>query len=284
MTLNKTQTLKVENTFFNPKDTLECGQVFRFKPFKLGYLVFSLDKCCYIYEENGFTHIESEDINYFKNYFDLETDYQSIYNRVKRFGVDFLTQALEYGKGIRILRQNKVETAFSFIISQNNNIIRIKNTIEKLCEALGEKKSFMGEPYYSFPSVNSLAGKSKEFYRELGLGYRDGYVLEFAKKLQSGYDLQSLTSLPTALLERELTSVYGIGKKVADCILLFAYARTGSFPVDTWIEKLYRENFGGTLKDRNKISKELSEKFGDLSGYVQQYVFHYRRKIDLKGV
>ncbi len=284
MTLNKIQTFKVESAFFNPKDTLECGQVFRFKPFKLGYLVFSLDKCCYLYEENGFTYIESEDINYFKNYFDLETDYQSIYNRVRGFEVDFLTQALEYGKGIRILKQDKTETAFSFIISQNNNIVRIKNTIEKLCEALGEKKSFMGETYYSFPSVEALAIKSKEFYRELGLGYRDGYVLEFAKKLQAGYNLQSLTALSTALLEKELISVYGIGKKVADCILLFAYYRTGSFPVDTWIEKLYRENFGGALKDRNKISQELSERFGELSGYVQQYVFYYRRVIDLKGV
>ena len=122
-----------------------------------------------------------------------------------------------------------------------------------------------------------MANKDKEFYHSLGLGYRDAYVLEFAKSLNSGFDLEILSSLSTPLLEKKLTDIYGIGKKVADCILLFAYERTDCFPVDTWIEKLYHENFSGKEKDRAKISNELVNKFGNISGYVQQYVFHYKR-------
>ena len=274
------QVLKTESKFFNPKDTLECGQVFRFKPYLDGYLVFSNDKCCYLYEKGEYTYIESDNLDYFENYFDLKTNYQNIYDRVKGYNVDFINNALEYGKGIRILKQDIIETAFSFIISQNNNIKRIQSSIEKICEALGEKKSFKGETYYAFPKVEKLAEVSKEFYRNLGLGYRDGYILEFAKKLVNGFDLLSLSNLSTFDLEKQLTSIYGIGKKVADCILLFAYNRYDSFPVDTWIEKLYRENLNGTLTDRNKISIELTSKFGNLSGYIQQYVFYFKRELN----
>ena len=273
------QTLKIESKFFNPKDTLECGQVFRFKPYQDGYLVFSLDKCCYLYKKDGFTYIESEDVNYFENYFDLKTDYQKIYDNVKSYGIEFLSSALEFGKGIRILKQDLVETAFSFIISQNNNIKRIQSTIEKLCEALGEKRSFKGETYYAFPKVEKLAEKDVLFFRELGLGYRDAYILELAKKLNGGLDLNFFKSLDTPSLEKELIGIYGIGKKVADCILLFAYNRSDAFPVDTWIEKVYRENLGGLEKDRSKISLELQERFKNLSGYVQQYVFYFKRGV-----
>ncbi len=269
--------LKIENKFFNPKDTLECGQVFRFKPYLDGYLVFSVDKCCYLYKNGEYTYIESEDLDYFKNYFDLETDYQEIYDSVKKYNVEFLTNALEYGKGIRILKQDIVETAFSFIISQNNNIKRIQSSIEKLCVALGDKKTYMGETYYTFPKFEKIAEKDKDFFRELGFGYRDAYILEFAKNLNKGLDLNSFISLDTPSLEKRLTSIYGIGKKVADCILLFAYNRSDAFPVDTWIEKLYRENLKGKEKDRAKISLELVDRFKNLSGYVQQYLFYYKR-------
>ena len=214
------QTIKIESKFFNPKSTLECGQIFRYKPYKKGYLVFSLDKCCYLYEENGYTFIESDNASYFENYFDIKRDYQKIYDEIKTFKNSFLDSALEYGKGIRILKQDKIETIFSFIISQNNNITRIKSIIEKLCESLGEEKSFMGEVYYSFPTVEKLALKDITFYREIGLGYRDAYVYEFAKKLNDGFDISHLDSLDTYALEKELTKIYGIGKKVADCIFM----------------------------------------------------------------
>ena len=218
--------------------------------------------------------------SYFENYFDLKRDYLEIYDGVKSFNNEFLSNALEFGSGIRILKQDKTETIFSFIISQNNNINRIKKIIEKLCESLGDKKSFMGEVYYSFPTAEKLASKKVEFYKELGLGYRDAYLLNFAQKIVEGYDVNKLDSLDTISLEKELLKIYGVGKKVADCILLFAYNRSDSFPVDTWIEKVYKENLFGKEKDRKKISLELTSKFKGLSGYVQQYLFNYKRNDD----
>ena len=116
--------LKFSSEYFNPVDTLTCGQVFRFKPFKKGFLVFSLNKACYIYKEDNFTYLESEDISYFQNYFNLSLDYSIIVNKVLSYNDDFLTKIANLGKGIRILKQNLIETCISFIISQNNNIKR----------------------------------------------------------------------------------------------------------------------------------------------------------------
>lgn len=274
------QEIKYSSEFFNAKDTLECGQVFRFKEYKKGYKLVSKDKCCYLYTEGDTTHVLSDDADYFYNYFDLGRDYSEIYSSVLSFNDEFLSKATNLGKGVRILKQDLEETAFSFIVSQNNNISRIKGILEKLATALGEKKYFDGEEYYSFPTAESLAKKDTPFYRELGLGYRDEYISRFAKSITSGLDLTSFNLLETEKLTKELLKIHGIGKKVADCITFFGYGRSDSFPVDTWIEKLYFENFNGKEKDRIKISKELVSKFGSLSGYVQQYVFYYKRSLE----
>lgn len=261
------------------KETLECGQVFRYFKSGKGYTVISLNKCAYLYEENGFTHILSNDINYFYNYFDLGRDYSKIKQDIKSFNIEYLDKSVEASKGLRLLRQDPVETAFSFIISQNNNIKRIQNSINKICENCGEKLEFLNETYYAFPSVETLADKSVEFYKSLGLGYRNEYILRFAKLLSGGFDFNSLCNFSTPQIEKELLKIHGIGKKVADCITLFGFYKYDSFPVDTWIEKLYLENLGGTEKDRKKISEELVSKFKELSGFVQQYLFYYKRSL-----
>ena len=276
------ETIKIKSEFFNPKDTLTCGQVFRYKPFKNGYLVFSLDKCCYLYEKEGFTFVESNEIDYFENYFDLKRDYSLIFDRVKSYNNSFLEKAAGLGKGIRIIKQNACETAFSFIISQNNNIGRITSIIENLCSTLGEKREFMGEVYYTFPKISAFSNQSVDFYKKLGLGYRSEYFYDFSKLLDSGYDFFGLNNLDTISLEKELLKIRGIGKKVANCIMLFGFNRSDSFPVDTWIEKVYKENLNGKLTNREKISSELVYKFKDLSGYIQQYVFYYKRSLENK--
>ena len=268
--------------FFNIKDTLECGQIFRFVQYNNGYLVYSMDKCAYVYNLGDKAFIECEDLDaeYFYNYFDLDRDYKTIYNEAKSHGVKILEKACEVGKGIRILRQNSQEMLFSFIVSQNNNIPRIKSIIEKLCKSLGEQKTFNGQSYFSFPSVDKMAGQSVEFYRKIGLGYRAEYILSLAKTIKGGLDINSFNALPTAELKKELIKIYGVGPKVADCVLLFGFNRTDSFPVDTWIDKVYRENFSGTETSREKVSKWFVEKFKENSGYFQQYLFHYKRNLE----
>ncbi len=268
-----------DSEYFNIKDTLECGQVFRFRPYNDGYLIFSIDKCAYCYQENSQTIIEckSEDKEYFFNYFDLSRDYSLIYSNALKTNKEVLMSSAKAGKGIRILNQNPEETLFSFIISQNNNIPRIKGIIEKLCTALGEEKEFMGESYYTFPSAKTMSQKPLEFYKGLSLGYRAEYVSLLSEKLTNGFEVLSLRDKTTIDLKKSLLEIYGVGPKVADCVLLFGFHRSDSFPVDTWIDKVYRENFNGKLTNRDKISEWFLSEFKENAGYFQQYLFHYKR-------
>lgn len=271
-----------EEEFFNVKDTLECGQIFRFKPFEKGYLVFSKDMACYAYNEDGKAVIECENENegYFRYFFDLSRDYLLIYSRAKKSRYDIVSRAAEAGKGIRILNQDKTETLFSFLTSQNNRIPRIKSIIERTCSARGVKNSFLGEEYYSFPSPEELFDEDVGFYNGLGYGYRSDFIRSTAKRLiENAGELDKMAVLSTTELKASLMSFKGVGPKVADCVSLFAYHKTDAFPVDTWIEKLYREDFNGAEKNRNKINEFFVNSFGEDSGYIQQYVFYYKRSI-----
>lgn len=271
-----------EEEFFNVKDTLECGQIFRFKPFEKGYLVFSKDMACYAYNEDGKAVIEckTENEGYFRYFFDLSRDYSLIYSRAKKSRYDIVSRAAEAGKGIRILNQDKTETLFSFLTSQNNRIPRIKSIIERTCSARGVKNSFLGEEYYSFPSPEELFDDDVGFYNGLGYGYRSDFIRSTAKRLiENAGELDEMAVLSTTELKASLMSFKGVGPKVADCVSLFAYHKTDAFPVDTWIEKLYREDFNGAEKNRNKINEFFVNSFGEDSGYIQQYVFYYKRSI-----
>ncbi len=273
-----------DSKYFNVKDTLDCGQIFRYRPYKKGYLVFSSDKVCYAYNESEKAVIISDDKKYFYNFFDLSEDYGEIVNKALNCDCEAICQSSKLGKGIRILNQNRVETLFSFIVSQNNNIPRIKGIIEKMCFFLGEKKcaEIEGEKieYFAFPKINELAKKDVGFFSSIGLGYRASYIERLAKDIDGGKNIEELDLLSTSDLKNRLLSIYGVGPKVADCVLLFGFHRTDSFPVDTWIEKVYHENMGGTLTDRNKIAKQLVCKYGELSGYFQQYLFYYKRSLE----
>lgn len=265
--------------FFNIKDTLSCGQTFRFKPFKKGYIVNSSNKCCYCYNEDSSAIIECEDADrdYFYYYFDLDRDYKTIYESALSENVEILSLSAMLGKGIRILNQDSVEMLFSFIVSQNNNIPRIKGIIEKLCLLLGEKKCFYGQEYYAFPTIEKMAEQDLSFYQSIGLGYRAEYIRRLAVDLMSGMSISAFNKLSATELKSQLIKIHGVGPKVADCVALFGFHKSDSFPVDTWIEKVYREDFKGSIKDRAKISEWFTQRFKQNSGYYQQYLFYYKR-------
>ena len=272
-----------KSEYFNILDTLECGQVFRFSPYKQGFLVMSKDKCCYAYTANNDTVIECNDCDYqyFYNYFDLNRDYAKIVKSALNQNIDILSLSAKLGKGIRILNQDPLESLFSFIISQNNNIKRIKGIIEGLCASLGDKKSFLGVEYYAFPSARVMATKDESFYKSLGLGYRAEYIRRLAEEVDKGIiQIERLKDLSTQELTKSLISIYGVGPKVANCVTLFGFHKSDSFPVDTWIEKVYKENFKGKLKDRNKICMEMTQRFKEDAGYFQQYLFYYKRSLE----
>lgn len=271
--------LEIGKEYFSPRATLECGQTFRYEWDGGGYFVCAGVRACRIAETERTVKIacKAEDAEYYSDYFDLSRDYSQIVSRAERAGSGYLCDAARYGKGIRILNQDAEEMIVTFLLSQNNNIPRIKQMIAKLGAALGERKEFFGREYRAFPSVQKLAEQEAEFYKKQGFGYRAEYIAAAARELaQRG--TAELSKLETGELRERLLKMRGIGRKVADCILLFGFHRTDAFPVDVWTERVYRERLGGREKNREKIAQELEKKYGEDSGYFQQYMFYYERE------
>lgn len=265
--------------FLSFKDTLTCGQVFRFYPCDGGFTVVSRDRAAFVQNLGNRAIIDSSWDDYFKAYFDLDRDYKAILKAVLSCKNPKVTLAANAYHGIRILNQDKEEAFFSFMISQNNNIPRIKSTVEKLSARLGKEFTFRGQTLYAFPTTRNIADASLSDLFDCGLGYRAQYLKEAAQGICLGQiDLEALSLLPTEDLKRELMKIKGVGDKVANCVTLFGFKRGDSFPVDTWIEKIYSEDFGGKLKDRRKISLYFLDLFKENSGYVQQYLFHAKRQ------
>jgi len=275
------KTIECDSRYFNAKDTLECGQIFRFRPIDEWYFVNSGNKACYLRTKDGKTEIkcEDDDVAYFENFFDLATDYAAINCRALKSGYPILEKAAALASGVRILRQNSTEMLFSFLVSQNNNIPRIKGILERLCVSAGEKMSSCGTEYFAFPSTERLKSEDIAFYKSMGLGYRADFFKGLADVI-CDERIDELKKLNGEELKKRLLTIRGIGDKVADCVRLFGFYKTDSFPVDVWIEKIYREDFCGKETKREKISREFSAAFGNDSGYFQQYLFHYKRNIE----
>jgi len=254
---------------FNAEHILECGQIFSFQKQDESYIVFSRDKKAIIVEnESGFL-IKTEDPSYFENFFDLKTDYSKIKSELSNFPI--LKRPIEYGSGIRILKQDLFETLISFIISANNNIKRIKLILNRLREKLGEKKG----DFYAFPTQEKMLTVGVDFFAEIGAGYRAPYLYKVLRQVDE-FILQEWQSLPTTTLRNKLIELSGVGPKVADCVLLFGYGRKDVFPVDTWIHQMYNR-FYSSEDNREKIRNNLTAEFGELAGFAQQYLFFFMR-------
>ena len=190
-----------------------------------------------------------------------------------------MQSAIACGEGIRILKQDLWETIISFIISQSNNIPRIKGIIEKLCTNFGEEIRYMGKTYYSFPAPETICALTLEELSVIRAGFRDKYILGFAKAVASNeFDMYALKSMTTSDAKASLMSVKGIGNKVSDCILLFGLGRADSFPVDVWIKRIMEYCYFEGEESIKTISSFAEEKFGQLGGYAQQYLFFYARE------
>ncbi len=254
--------------FFDIRATLECGQVFRYKRNDDGsYTVNSLDKICRLYYDGGRVAVETDDEQYFRKYFDLDADYLEITSSLGSF--DELKAAVAYGKGIRILRQDFYEATFSFIVSANNNISRIKGIIERLCAAYGRD---MGG-YYAFPSLEELKRASVDEFKRIGLGYRAEYIYDSARSFERV--AADIAGLGDEDAHKLLLTLKGVGPKVADCIVLFGLHITRSYPVDTWI---FKANATEILDTPKKVREYFLSRYGDNAGFAQQYIFYYARE------
>ncbi len=274
---------------FELKDIFECGQCFRWNKQPdgsftgvFGYNVLNIKKQG---KDIIFEGICEKNIKEtVENYFDLNRNYEEIKETLAKIDNN-MKISIEYGKGIRILNQDLWETIISFIISANNNIPRIKGIIERLAKNYGDEIKYKGTTYYTFPTPEQLKNVSVKQYRELGVGFRDVRLYETTKKiLEKQVDLVSLRQNPNTLeVREELLKLSGVGPKVADCILLFSdLKRFDVFPIDVWVRRVMNDLY---IKepDENKVSKKQIEKiarqkFGDLQGLAQQYLFYWRRE------
>lgn len=267
---------------FDLTHIFECGQCFRWIPDAaeddaegrpVSYTGAAGDKAARVSFSDGTLTIEASggDEAFWRSYFDLDTDYGEIKRRLTE-SEPKIREACEYGGGIRILNQDLFETLISFIISQNNNIPRIRKNIESLCRAYGTR--IEGSGLYGFPSPEALAEADVCDLAELRLGYRCEYIRASAERfLRKGR--------PSA--REELLSFHGIGPKVANCIMLFGLRDTAAFPVDTWVKQIMNDMYGFDKSDAGGMQAFARERFGELAGFAQQYLFYYYRDRSLNG-
>ncbi len=252
---------------FNLAQTLDCGQAFRWRQNENGvWSGIVADKCIELYEDNGDIIITGSTENDFKslwkNYFDLDRDYENIIRAVS--ADKKVKAAAEFSSGIRILNQDPWEALCSFIISQNNNIPRIKGIIERLCENFGQKIV----DRYTFPSAEVLAPLSPDDLAPIRSGFRAKYIIDAATKVASGEILlENLKTTDFNTAREKLMTIKGVGPKVADCVLLFGLGHIEAFPQDVWIKRAMAQMFEG----------ELPQCAVPYAGIVQQYIFYYIR-------
>lgn len=215
--------------------------------------------------------------DFWRGYFDLSRDYSALRRALseEEGQSGFLLRALDYGAGIRILRQQPWEMLISFIISQRKSIPAIRSAVEQLAQKYGQAVDTGDETVHFFPTAQALAALPESALAECGLGYRTQYVKNAAVKAASGeLDMESLSALSDEALFARLMELYGVGKKVANCVCLFGYGRTAMAPIDVWIQRLIDEEFGG----QNPFPG-----YGAQAGIVQQYMFFYKRQSTLEG-
>ncbi len=206
---------------------------------------------------------KSEDESFFRTYFDLDRDYTSINDEIIRMEPR-LAPCESFARGVRILRQEPFEALCSFIISQNNNIPRIRGIVSRLCERFGTD---IGKGF-AFPTPAQLADAKADDFAALGLGYRAPYLVDAVKRVNDGrFDISAAFAMPTDQLRSMLLEIHGVGPKVAECVLLYGFSRLECFPVDTWIKKALCELLGN---DTPILSSPYA-------GIAQQYIFEFIR-------
>ncbi len=268
---------------FNPVHIFECGQAFRWDRNSDGsYTGIAFGKALRIFAEDDkitlYNTTRSDFDNIWHNYFDFDRDYTAVKNILCE-NDDVMKTAVPYGEGIRILKQELFETVISFIISASNNIPRIKKIIDLLCTNFGQKIEYEGKYFYTFPDCNTLAECSVEDLALIRAGFRDKYIIDAAKKFSEGkISYEMLCNYDTQDIKNILKTISGVGDKVANCILLFGLARTDSFPVDVWVKRIMEILYLKKDAKNNEIEKFAFDKFGNICGLAQQYLFFYARE------
>jgi len=270
--------LKIKNNF-DLKNTITCGQIFRYEEIDNGYIVILKDRVISLTIDNDYIIIESNKEDNLKeiiyDYFDLNRDYSIIEKEILKKD-NKLKDVLIFGRGLKMIHQDPFETVISYIISQNNRVPSIAKSLNMIAEKYGKKVVFNNKEYYLFPSFSDLKKLKVEDYRNCKVGFRDKYLYEIVQNINNNHlCLDNVYNMSSNDALNYLISFKGIGNKVASCILLFAYQKFDVYPIDTWVKKFMKEDYN--IEGEKNIKEFTFNTYKEYSGLAIQYMFNYKR-------
>ena len=271
--------IKLENVNLNLKDTITCGQIFRFKEEFDSYTVILSDRVVNLKMDNDTLIVKSNNEenldSVIRSYLDLDRDYDLINKKIIEYDNNFKS-IIDECSGFKMINQPKFECLISYIISQNNRVTMISKVLDNISKKYGKKVIFEGNEYYLFPTFDEIKDCTVEDLRELKTGFRDKYIYEIIQKIKNNeFNLDLINDMDSECALKYLMNNKGIGEKVASCILLFAYFKTDVYPIDTWVKKYMLDEFNiNNIKD---IRKYTNNTYKEYSGLAIQYMFHVKR-------
>lgn len=271
---------------FNIKQVVECGQCFRWKKVTdSNYIGVAYGRVIEVVQEGDKIQIlnttEEDFNNIWQEYFDFNRDYSEV--KDKLIDDELLKKSMEFGYGVRVLNQEPFEILISFIISARNSIPVISKTINNISKKYGTKLQYKGEDYYTFPTIEQLSIATEDDIRETGASFRSKYIVDTVRRLKDGeLSLEEIMSLNDDECHTKLQEFKGVGAKVADCVMLFSMKKTSAFPVDVWVKRAMIYFYDAKDSSLNKIRIFARDRFGELSGFAQQYLFYYARENKIK--
>lgn len=268
---------------FNPVHTFECGQCFRWKKCDDGsFTGIVRNRVANIGMQDDVMILRNSSIEDFQDvwydYLDLGRDYSEIKSRLIKKD-EIMRKAVEFGYGMRLLRQDTWETLISFIISANNRIPMIMKVVAALSRAYGDELIIDGESLCTFPKIEMLAEGCLSDLEACGGGFRCKYISKTSKMIRQGIvELDKLKGMQTGDARCKLTLLPGVGNKVADCTLLFSGIKYDVFPTDVWVKRVMEELYFKREASFKEIQEFAADYFGELAGFAQQYLFYYARE------
>lgn len=255
---------------------MDSAQCFRWERAGDSFGAVINGKPVWLKSDDSGIHADGEcDIAYLRRYLDLERDYSSLAGMYAQYPA--AANAITLYPGLRVLNQEPWEALVSFIMSANNNVSRIRGLVMAIMRRFGTAFHTENGTLYSFPEPSVIAAASLEALTELRMGYRAPYLKNTATIICEGFPIETLSDMPYEEAHKLLTTLPGVGDKVADCVLLFGCEHASAFPVDVWVERLMRSWFGAEGLNRRQIKALAREKFGDHAGLLQQFLFHAAR-------
>ena len=271
---------------FNIKQVVECGQCFRWKKVTdSNYIGVAYGRVIEVVQEGDKVQIlnttEEDFKNIWQEYFAFNRDYSEV--KDKLIDDELLKKSMEFGYGVRVLNQEPFEILISFIISARNSIPVISKTINNISKKYGTKLQYKGEDYYTFPTIEQLSIATEDDIRETGASFRSKYIVDTVRRLKDGeLSLEEIMALNDDECHTKLQEFKGVGAKVADCVMLFSMKKTSAFPVDVWVKRAMIYFYDAKDSSLNKIRIFARDRFGELSGFAQQYLFYYARENKIK--